>query len=807
MIKKVLIGLLVALILLIGGGWLFVSLNKDVIMHELQSKLEEQGIKIELGDVDIAFFQTFPFVSAQLEDVALGQTDRSSLVEAERLSCTFQMMKLIQGDIETKKIKITNGHISLIRDKNGLTNYDFKSSGGDGNMNIVLEAIELKNMAITYRDDKSDHLIRLNNTDADIVPEFNPDNTSFDISMESFGELLTIGGVNYFTKKSLNLHTHISMSGGNLNFENSELIVDKNEINFNGSVVDINNKNPQINISLNDLDGEISELHQILPQVWLAPLREYAIDGNYRLSGQISGSLATNSSPLVQLKGLVDHTTLTYTALLHPLQKLKSEFEFEYGSKSVGSIELQNLSASYEGESINGTFSLQNFSKPAVDVVINGPFQLSTIHPDIVPSILVKDEGIVSLKAFSINYKNNGVSYAGDLLLNNIKGILSGIGFLIEKGEIHADNQLMRLSPSTILVLEDKHEISGQLDVAKNNYTLDLTSDKIDLQQFFKAMSESSSLAQPVSTVTKSNMRLKMHIDAKQVVYDHIDIDHTIADLKWHKNVIDITTNMDYCGGELKSRSRYQMSNGKTSVKAETQGVDLPTLFEQWNNFGQDQIMDKHITGAGNIQCHVKFNFLSGKAWNAQSLDVIGGLTIADGALKNVPIFEQFAGYIKQQDLFNVQFNTLSNVFKIENGRFYLPEMFIQSNAANIIIAGHQTLDHRINYALKINAGQVLTNKIKKHDAKMKPVRAKKNGFFNLHYILEGPIDNFGYEVNKRRVLDKFEQSLFIRDEVLDKLGKQFDIGSRYDSPHLFQEIPEEIPEEESKVEYLNGFE
>ena len=77
-----------------------------------------------------------------------------------------------------------------------------------------------------------------------------------------------------------------------------------------------------------------------------------------------------------------------------------------------------------------------------------------------------------------------------------------------------------------------------------------------------------------------------------------------------------------------------------------------------------------------------------------------------------------------------------------------------------------------------------------------------------MYYLIEGPIDNFTYTANKERVKSKFEKSLFIRDEIIHDLSSQFEIGNRYESPNLLQDIPEEdIPEEGQDVEYLEGFE
>jgi hypothetical protein len=68
------------------------------------------------------------------------------------------------------------------------------------------------------------------------------------------------------------------------------------------------------------------------------------------------------------------------------------------------------------------------------------------------------------------------------------------------------------------------------------------------------------------------------------------------------------------------------------------------------------------------------------------------------------------------RDLEQISFKELQNQFKIEQGRFYMPAMFIQSNALNLMIGGEYSFNHDMDFKIKVNAGQIFANKFKKYN-------------------------------------------------------------------------------------------
>ena len=128
---------------------------------------------------------------------------------------------------------------------------------------------------------------------------------------------------------------------------------------------------------------------------------------------------------------------------------------------------------------------------------------------------------------------------------------------------------------------------------------------------------------------------------------------------------------------------------------------------------------------------------------------------------------------------------------KIENGTVYLPVMFIQSSALNMSISGEHTFDQDILYYLKLNAGQVVANKLKKNDVKKDFKKASKSGWINMYYVLSGTTSVVRYEQYRNAVIAGFEKSSSLKESLRNYLVEKFGYDVYWLEPNEWEDIPE----------------
>jgi hypothetical protein len=233
-----------------------------------------------------------------------------------------------------------------------------------------------------------------------------------------------------------------------------------------------------------------------------------------------------------------------------------------------------------------------------------------------------------------------------------------------------------------------------------------------------------------------------------------------------------ITQAMD---GELKLDGEVyfqevQWVEGRISAK----DIDVQEFFRQGENFGQEVITAANLEGDMDARLYIEAYFDETGALDYDKLRVLAGIGIEEGELRDFDMLEQFAFALKAGDLERVRFTRLENFFEIIDQTLYIPAMFIQSSAINLEISGSHTFNNYLDYYVKVNAGQVVANKLGRHDGDLEILRARRNGFFNVYYTIKGPLETFVTESDKRAVKNDFRRSAYRKKKVQETLEQMF---------------------------------
>ena len=208
----------------------------------------------------------------------------------------------------------------------------------------------------------------------------------------------------------------------------------------------------------------------------------------------------------------------------------------------------------------------------------------------------------------------------------------------------------------------------------------------------------------------------------------------------------------------------------------EVNEVDMYEFFRQGENFGQEFLRSEHVSGRLNSRMIINAFWDETLEFQSDDLIVFAGVGIQNGELKNFDMLEDFSDYIHLKDLRRIKFKDAENWIKVQKSTVYLPAMFVQSNALNMTVAGIHTFDQDIDYNVKINAGQVLMNRLKPHNPGMDPQPSKRKGWFNVYYKIEGNLEgDYDYRTAKREVKRDFEKSERLKRTVQNELKRKFD--------------------------------
>lgn len=143
-------------------------------------------------------------------------------------------------------------------------------------------------------------------------------------------------------------------------------------------------------------------------------------------------------------------------------------------------------------------------------------------------------------------------------------------------------------------------------------------------------------------------------------------------------------------------------SNIYFSSKMKAEKLDLDKLLVKFENFGQDYLINENLHGkvSGTIDSkflvHPDFTPIIEKSTAKMEL------TVYDGSLVDFAPMQAMSGYFKDKNLTRVKFDTLQNVFELNNGVLSIPKMNINSSLGFIELSGRQSLDLSMEYFLRI---------------------------------------------------------------------------------------------------------
>ncbi|MDO7614706.1 MAG: hypothetical protein MUQ75_10730, partial [Crocinitomicaceae bacterium] len=170
---------------------------KDTIIEtsiaEINKNLE---VPMEVGDVELAFWSSFPNISIDLLNVEIPSRNTStSLLKSKKFNLRFNPFDLAMGDYNLKQINISDGELNLYVDSLGGDNYNIVKSSeenDDSEFKLELQAVTLKSMKVSYLNDI---------THQEYHSNFNRVNLTGELSTDEF-EMLTSGQILLNSAKS-----------------------------------------------------------------------------------------------------------------------------------------------------------------------------------------------------------------------------------------------------------------------------------------------------------------------------------------------------------------------------------------------------------------------------------------------------------------------------------------------------------------------------------------------------------------------------------------------------------------------------
>jgi AsmA-like C-terminal region len=779
----------------------------------------------KIGDINMSFWAHFPDAAIILKDVAVKDLSGASLLKAGEISFHFSPFSLLGDKVKIQSVLIKDGNLHLRTNKDGVAQYDIvkedskgkSKSKSDDSLDLLLENAELENIEFLYENKQTQQSALLHLNFMGFSGDFSNKKYSLTNRADFIIKALDIENATYLAGEKVTYDAVVQVDAAQdlYNLQGVEANLGGNTFAIDGIVI-AKPDYTDINLKLTSKEGDISMVVNLLPDEYHAYFNDFESTGTYSCGGTIKGRLGKEQQPTVVFDVSLRDGKITSDKLQSPIQNVTFKASYTAQQNGYSNFDISNFKGIFGGKALNFDLKVNNLDDPTLDFKFNGTVAMEAAYGLFDNPMIASGDGNLIVSAMQVTGKYADMQSMNTISQVNLSGVLqfqdasvvyNGKNVVFKDGSIKMQDNLFFSENLKIETAESDFLLSGK---AKNllpflfadslntkdallEFYANMTTQNLDIDQLLTiftvpetnvnvkarggATRDSAKTAQTIQRKNTSD-KLKGVFEAtiQNFNYDKVTGRNFKGKLGFDHNILLISGNTETMGGKINVEGDYHLDkNPSLKMRCNLATLDLKTCLEQCDNFGQEVILSKNIKGLldGKVAIAAfwddKGNFLTDKT------TALADITGKNGELAGVKMFEDFSTFIHIEDLRKVKFTQMQNFFELSNRKLILPAMLIQNNACNMTVSGTHTFDNKIDYKVKVNAGQVLLNRIKKHDNELDPL-PEGNGLFNVYYVIKGALDGDKYEMkrSKKTVKAEFERSENQKLGIATRLETQF---------------------------------
>jgi uncharacterized protein involved in outer membrane biogenesis/vacuolar-type H+-ATPase subunit H len=397
-IKKILLGLLIVLLLLVGALAAVPFLFRDQLIETVRTEVNERiNAEVTFSDVDISLLRSFPDLNLAFTELAITGVDTFAglpLLRATGAAVDLDLMSVIWGgsNVQINGITMNEPELRILILPNGLANYDIaktttaeepEDTTDEAAIQFALESYQIEDGYFLYDDRASEIYLELTGLDHTGTGNFTLE--EFDLDTESQVASLTYAqsGVTYLDKAQAILDAvfNINTATSTYTLKDNELLLNELVLNFDGFVALPNEEDIQVDFSFNAPANDFRQLWSIVPAAYTNSYANVSTQGQFTLDGFVKGIYNGEREvyPSFAINSRVDNGRVQYPDLPLPVQNILADVRINSPSEALDDmvIEVPNLSLQVGQDPVKAQFRLATpISDPQVAATVQGVIDL-----------------------------------------------------------------------------------------------------------------------------------------------------------------------------------------------------------------------------------------------------------------------------------------------------------------------------------------------------------------------------------------------------------------------------------------------
>lgn len=749
---------------------------RSVVVGELNKHL---AVPVKVGDINLSLLQRFPYASLRFSDVVIPEvkkdgTSTDTLIYIKDMYLQIGLLNFLRKKYEVTQAEINSGYFRMKFFADGSDNFHFWKTSSDStpSTELTLKNVHVENFAYSLSTAGNLELsLFIEKTDA--RGDFGNDV----YGIESANKIQIKSIVNQGETMYLNeyfdgdLSLNINKIADKYAFESSSVELADQEMRLKGHYAP--DQDQSWVVKINSEDADLEKLTHLLPISLRKTLGVYEARGETNIDLTLSSGKDFNlNAAFSELNGTFQHHEGLGTA---KIDAAKGKLEIK---NDIRSIFLDELRARIGPGKIEAWGKIIDLNAPSFDLNIKGAIDLNELK-----SLL----NIKLLEQLSGNVDVDGRLH-GNLpreSTNATLELLKGIDFI---GKINVKNGTFKMAGQD----QRFDQIDGDIQLKDNAILITSADARVNDNPF--TISGKILNALPYISRPGQKLRIEANFRAEELNFNKIltsktssrdttyhfqlpenisfDLSVAIGKLAFRKfEARDVRGKAYYNSGLLTLNPvQFKTADGKVNANmrlrqksanefeiqstAFLDQLDLPILFEEFENFGQSVIQAHHLEGRADAKIDFSTAFRSDLSIEMPTVKSNIQLEVAHGKLKNLESLVAVGDYLRQNALWRslikvdefqkklkvVAFDTLRNEISIKNEVVQIPAMTIGSSALTLNISGTHTFGNAIDYSLSFKLSDLLRTG-KKEQSEFGYIVDDNSGL-RLFMKMEGTVDN-----------------------------------------------------------------
>ncbi|WP_420574994.1 AsmA-like C-terminal region-containing protein [Kordia sp.] len=389
--KRILLGLILVPILLLGSLILYVQSNQyEIIKGEIEKLNTEHKGLISVGESELSLFGNFPYISLKVYDFKIFETkedNASVIMDVKDIYLGFNLWDIVNGNYDIQSLIVEDGVFNLVIHENNTTNIENSlastSDTTTSSANVHFKKIEFKNLDVHTLDEA---------TNTDVEKFIYSGKGSFSVKdsiiaghVDTDFELNVISDAvvpDFMKKKHFEIHTDIEFNQhtGILNIQPSGVKMENADFELKGS---IDTKNDvDLDLYIKGAKPNFDMLIAFAPTNVIPYLEKYNNAGDIYFNATIKGASNKGNRPAINADFGAGEAYLENPARRKKIDNLGFKGHFSNGDNrdtDTMELSLNEMTASLEKGKFKGSLFVKNFKSPEVYMEIDSDFNLGFI--------------------------------------------------------------------------------------------------------------------------------------------------------------------------------------------------------------------------------------------------------------------------------------------------------------------------------------------------------------------------------------------------------------------------------------------